>query len=170
MSLVRSDLAETLIRWREAGFALAVLLAGVWLFGRGGWLFQGLGLLVAAAAAGWMVIAVRRIRFSQRVAAPGVIEVDEGQVGYLGPSFGGFVSLRELTELQLVEFYGRRHWRLKQADGQVLVIPIAASGSEALFDAFASLPGIDMQALLATLHRGAAPATVWRRDAPVALT
>jgi hypothetical protein len=92
------------------------------------------------------------------------VEVDEGQVGYLGPSFGGFVALPDLVEVRLVTMYGRRLWRLKQADGQALLIPVDAAGAERLFDAFGSLPGMDMAALLAALE---APVAQGRGGMPV---
>ena len=62
---------------------------------------------------------------------PGVVEVDEGQVGYLGPTFGGYVALPDLVELRLIAIRGQRLWRLKQADGQALLIPVAAAGGRA---------------------------------------
>jgi hypothetical protein len=112
-----------------------------------------------------------------------VVEVDEGQVGYLGPSFGGYVALPDLVEVRLVTLHGRRLWRLKQADGQTLLIPVDAAGANGLFDAFCSLPGMDMASLLAALEipvrqgRGGLPAlrgegavpeaamqVVWRRQ------
>ncbi|MEI2687828.1 MAG: hypothetical protein V9G14_17530 [Cypionkella sp.] len=88
-------------------------------------------------------MAWRRIRFAQDIDAPGVVEVDEAQIGYLGPEAGGFVSIVELVELRLLTLRGRRLWRLKQADGQALLIPVDAAGAERLFDAFATLPGMD---------------------------
>ena len=66
--------------------------------------------------------------------APGVVEVDEGQISYLGPAFGGSISVPELVELRLLTAGGRRMWRLKQADGQALLIPVEAVGADRLFD------------------------------------
>jgi hypothetical protein len=112
-----------------------------------------------------------------------VVEVDEGQVGYFGPGIGGFVGLPDLVELRLVSVQGGRFWRLKQADGQALLIPVDAAGAERLFDAFASLPGMDTQALVTALvpvpgersSRGAVVAisdsvVIWRRAVRAALT
>jgi hypothetical protein len=91
------------------------------------------------------------MRFAQDIAAPGFVEVIEGEVRYFGPTFGGAVSLSDLTELRLMTLHGRRLWRLKQRDGQALLIPIDAAGAEALFDGFTTLPGLDMAAVLAAL-------------------
>jgi hypothetical protein len=117
------------------------------------------------------------------VDAPGMVEVDEGQVGYFGPGDGGFVGLPELVELRLITVRGGRFWRLKQADGQALLIPVDAAGAERLFDAFASLPGMDTQALVTALaplpvngpSRGSVVAisdsvVIWRRAVRAALT
>ena len=101
------------------------------------------------------VTALRRARFAQTIAAPGIVELDEGQVGYLAPELGGFLSLAELVEIRLLTLRGKRVWRLKQADGQALLIPVDAAGAERLFDAFAGLPGMDTQALVAALHPSA---------------
>ena len=110
------------------------------------------------------------MRFQRPIAAPGVVELDEGQVGYLGPSFGGYVALRELVEIRIVTLHRQQHWRLKQSDGQVLLIPVAAIGAEGLFDAYAALPGVDMSAMAAALDSPADTQVVWRRPTHAALT
>jgi hypothetical protein len=118
-------------------------------------------------AAGWTVIALRRLRFLRPVTAPGLVEVDEGQVGYFGPTFGGMIALSDLSELRLCEWHGARQWRLATGDGQVLLIPTEAQGAERLHDAFATLPGIDMAALARSLTARAAPlAPLWTRAMP----
>ena len=129
-----------------------------------------LGAIWLLVAGGWGLLALRRMRFQRPVDAPGLVEVDEGQVGYLGPSFGGYLSLRELIEIRVINLHRQRHWRLKQADGQVLLIPVAATGAETLFDAFAALPGVDMSALAAALDSRADTQVVWRRPSQAALT
>lgn len=170
MSFLRPGAAAFLARWREVGVALAVGLVGLWLVRLGGYLLTPLGALVLILALGWGLLALRRVRFQRPVSAPGVVEVDEGQVGYLGPTFGGYVSLRELTEISMIRLYGEKHWRLKQADGQVLLVPVAAAGAGALFDAFAALPGIDTAALSAAPDAVSDTMTVWRHPARAALT
>jgi hypothetical protein len=66
------------------------------------------------------------------------------------------VALPDLVELRLITLRGRRLWRLKQSDGQTLLIPVDAAGADRLFDAFASLPGMDSAALVAALDSVAA--------------
>lgn len=178
--MIRADLAATLNRLCEPIAAGGVAAIGLWIATLGGLFFVPLGLLVAALGAGFGVIALRRLRFAAIGEAPGVVEVVEGQITYLGPEIGGMVGLPDLVELRLLTLRGRRFWRLKQADGQALLIPVEATGAERLYDAFASLPGIDTAALVAALHparpanpgngRSLAPAadgmvTLWQRRA-----
>lgn len=187
MSLIRPEAKAALFRWREVLAAAAAMAAGGWLVWLGGWVLTPTGLGLIALGLAWGVLAQRRIRFAQGGAAPGIVEVDEGQVGYLGPAEGGFVSLQDLVELRLIHLRGQRFWRMKQADGQVLLIPVAAQGAERLFDAFAALPGMDTQALVTALETPRAPSSgardialagdgaqigpvIWRRATRVALT
>jgi hypothetical protein len=151
MALIRREVTALLWRGREALWALAVIVAGLWLIWLGGYVLAPLGAAIGLLGAGMALLASRRLRFHQAVDAPGIVEVDEAQVGYLGPASGGFVSLAELVELRLITVRGRKLWRLKQADGQALLIPVEAEGADALFDAFASLPGMGTAALVAAL-------------------
>jgi len=170
VTLIRPELRRDLHRWREVIAAGLVACAGLWFASRGGWLPVGLGLAIAAGAAGLGVTALRRLRFGAAASAPGVIEIDEGQIGWYGPGIGGFVSLDELSELGLVTVAGLRCWRLRQADGQVLLIPVGADGAESLFDALTALPGIDGGALLAALEARIDRPVIWRRTHRPALT
>lgn len=151
MPLIRPEVSAALHRWREVIFAGGVGLAGLWLIWLGGIVLIALGVALLALCAVLGLTAWRRMRFEQAVTAPGMVEVIEGQVGYLGPEVGGFASLSDLAELRLITLRGRRMWRLKQLDGQAVLIPVDAAGAEALFDAFASLPGMDMAGLLGAL-------------------
>jgi hypothetical protein len=155
MSLMRPEIAAGLLRRSEVIAATSLGALGLWLIWLGGYILIPIGILFIAGAIVWAQMALRRLRFAQDVHAPGVVEVDEGQIGYLGPTFGGYVAIPDLTELRLVTIYGRRMWRLKQADGQTVLVPIDASGSERLFDTFASLPGMDMAKLMKAIEPAA---------------
>lgn len=170
MAFLRPEAAAVLLRWSETGAATAAVLVGLWLMRQGGYFLSPVGASVALIGAAWLLIALRRLRFGRRGRAPGLVEVIEGQIGYLGPSFGGFVALRELTEVRLVTLHGEPHWRLTQADGQVLLIPHGTEGAGTLFDAFAALPGIDLAALAAAPDAAPADRIVWQRPARAALT
>lgn len=151
MSFIRPELADAILQRREAiaGAALAVL--GGWIASWGGLLYLPLGLALSALGVGWAVMALRRLRFRQSGEAPGMVRVTEAQIAYMGPNLGGFVGLPDLAEIRLLTLRGRRIWRLRQADGTLLHIPVEAEGAEALFDAFSTLPGMDTAALVAAL-------------------
>lgn len=152
MSFVREDLAAALTRWREVIVAGGVAALGLWLVWLGGYLLVPLGLALVALATGFGASALRRLRFATDGEAPGLVEVIEGQVSYFGPVTGGAVGLPDLVELRLLTLRGRRVWKLRQADGQTLLVPVEAQGAESLFDAFAALPGMDTGDLVAALQ------------------
>ena len=170
--MIRPAAQARLSQLRDPAFALALAVAGLWLIWLGGWVLRPLGLALLGLAAGLGLIAWRRLRFASAADghAAGIVDLDEAQVGWFGPEGGGFVSLTELAELRLIDRGAQRYWRLKQTDGQALLIPVAATGAEALFDAFAALPGMDSGALVAALDAAAAPAddsigpVIWRRQ------
>ena len=172
--IIRPEVTALFHRYREALGAAVIVLAGLWMMGLGGYVLFPLGLLIGGIGAVLTVNALRKARFAQAVAAPGIVELDEAQVAYLAPELGGFLSLDELTEIRLLTLRGRRVWRLKQADGQALLIPVDAQGADRLFDAFANLPGMDTQALVAalqpspaaqgTLSLAAETRVIWRKQ------
>lgn len=151
MSFIRPEITAGLLRWREVLAASALVGLGLWLVLSGGWLWALVGGALAAAGLGWAAQALRRLRFSQGGEAPGILRVTEGEIAYLGPRTGGFVSLPDLAEIRLLTLRGRRIWKLCPAQGAPLHIPVEAAGADALFDAFATLPGIDMAAIVAAL-------------------
>ncbi|MDE3078641.1 MAG: hypothetical protein KGI94_01250 [Paracoccaceae bacterium] len=166
MALIRPEAAHTLHRWREVILAGAIAVLGGWVAVQGGYLLPVIGLAIAALGLGLGIIGWRRLRFAGAATDPGVVQVIEGQITYMGPTEGGFAGLSTLQEIALLTRNGRRVWRLSQAEGETLYIPTAAAGTEALFDAFAGLPGLDSAALLAAVEGPAEmPRIVWRRRA-----
>lgn len=166
MSAIRPEALAAILRWRDLFGALAIVAAGLWVFGFGGYFYQGLGLVFALTGAGLAFVAIRRMRFRSGGAAPGVVEVDEGQIAYLSPEGGGFVALSELEQIALVfDRGGRPHWQLTQPPLPSVQIPLNTTGAEALFDAFAALPGAHPGHFLAAHDRPVSdgPVTVWRR-------
>lgn len=151
MSFIRPEVAASLHRLREVIAAAVLTALGGWVSLWGGYFFLPLGLVLLALGVGWLVLGLRRLRFQQGGEAPGMVRVTEAQIAYLGPRVGGFVGLPELAEIRLLTLRGRRIWKLRQADGETLHIPVEAAGAEALFDAFAALPGMDTAALVAAL-------------------
>lgn len=166
--MIRPDLRAWLARWSEALVAGALAPAGLWLMLRGGWFFGLLGALVALVGAALLIGALRRLPFRRRIGAPGVVEIDEGAIRYYGAAaLGGEIALRDLTEIRLLRLKGRGHWRLRNAGGEALLIPVDAAGAAMLADAFTALPGLDMGVVSGALAHLAdqsdAVRTVWRR-------
>ncbi|MGC9420750.1 MAG: hypothetical protein ACP5EN_17430, partial [Rhodovulum sp.] len=115
MSLIRPDLLEQLLRWRDLFGALFIAGLGVWVFRFGGYFYQGLGVLFGLVGVGLAIAALRKLRFHVSGGAPGVVQVDEGQITYLAPVGGGFVALSELTAVEMAfDAVGGRLWRLSQ--------------------------------------------------------
>lgn len=157
MSFLRPELSAAAWRLREVLAGAAVAAFGLWTATRGGYLLTPIGLMLLALGLGWALTSWRRLRFRQDGEAPGLVRVTEAQIAYFGPRVGGFVGLPDLSEIRLLTLRGRRIWKLKQGDGQLLHIPVEADGAAALFDAFAALPGIDTAALVAALGTDNAP-------------
>lgn len=170
MSFLRPEAVAALRRWREVILAVAITILGAWIAVQGGYLLPVLGLLVAGLGAGLGILGLRRMRFSRSVTDPGIVQVVEGQITYFGPPVrgyeGGFAGLSALSEIALMTHAGTRAWRLSQPGQPALYVPTAAAGAEALFDAFAGLPGLDSAQLLDAIEGPVdLPRIVWRRRA-----
>lgn len=165
--MIRPELRAALYRHREWIAAAAVVLAGVWTALRGGWFLGPLGIAIGMVGGLWAISARRRTRFVQPVSDPGLVEVVEGRIGYFGAGqgLGGYVSVDDLAEIRLLTLRSARYWRLKTVDGQAILIPVAAAGAEALYDAFAALPDIDMRRVTAALDSGMVAQSLWSRRA-----
>jgi hypothetical protein len=107
------------------------------------------------------------MRFTRGGGGPGVVQVSERRLAYLGPERGGMLDLDDLVFLDLDGARGRGVWVLGGPEGAVLEIPVDAEGADRLFDLFAALPGIRTERMLGAL--AALPAgrlRIWRREGP----
>jgi hypothetical protein len=152
VSFVRPELAEAFARRREAILWAAALVLGLWLIWRGYVRVDALvlvaGMILAATGFALLVGAIARLRLAAGGPGPGVVLIDEGRIGLLGPTGGGFA---DLSTLAAVEVSGRpgtqdRAWVLHAEDGSTLVIPFGAAGADRLPDALSALPGLDLAA------------------------
>lgn len=171
MSFIRPELAAAFARWREPivwGGVIVLGVAAVWRgLALGGPLLVVAGLLIAGLGLGLFIGALRRRAFRAETAGPGVVAIDEGRIGYLGPKDGGYVDLPTLVEVAITGGPGARDraWLLRAEDGTRLVIPFGALGAERLPDALAALPGFDLgpgAAAPGLAHPGRV--ALWRRD------
>ena len=164
MSFFRPEAQAQLIRWREAIIGVGGLSFGLYLtFGPGALLrFPGVALIVVGALLIWL--GIQRGRFRASGDGAGAVQVDEGQVTYFGPLTGGTIDLGEMQRLTLAGTMFPPHWRLEQRGVPPLLIPVNAAGAEALFDAFATLPGLKTERMLSTLRaERAQEVVIWQR-------
>ena len=168
MPFFRPEAKAHLFRWREAraGGGLFVL-GGWWLIGPGRLLtLPAIACMIAGLALIWL--GIQRARFRSAGQGPGTVEVDEGQIAYFGPLTGGAVALREISRLSLDRAQHPAHWRLDQPGLAPVMIPVNAAGAEALFDAFATLPGLRTERMLAALQsQNKHPIVIWQRDSAI---
>ena len=165
MSFIRPEARATLWRWREALAGAGALLLGLWWgLGTSGAL-QWVGGAIGLAGVALIVAGIQRGRFRQGGGGPGVVQVDEGRVAYFGPFTGGVVALSEITALHLDRRVRPPRWVLSQPGQPDLPVPLDAEGSEALFDVFASLPGMRTERMLSEMRRESeALVVIWRRS------
>ena len=168
MSFVRPEAWRVLRRYRALMGAVAVALLGLYwaLFSFGVLAMTGWALLIAAGL--FALSFAQAALFGGGGEGPGVVVVDEGQIAYFGPETGGAVAVRELSELSYDAGGPEPLWRLRQAGQGELEIPADAKGADALFDAFAALPGLSPERLIAVQRDAAGQSRViWRKDARV---
>jgi len=164
MSFLRPEARATLWRWREVLVGAALVAIGLW------WALTTIGLLhwlgyaVLVLAAAILAAGLQRARFRAGSGGPGVVRVDEGQVAYFGPLTGGVVAMGDLVTLKLDPRARPAHWLLSQPGQPELAIPLTAEGADALFDAFATLPGIRTEHMLTQMRRPSAQVVViWQK-------
>ncbi len=167
--MIRPEAKDQLMRWREALTGGALLLLGLWWLAGPGQLLTIPAIVMIIAGLALIRIGFQRARFRSAGAGPGSVRVDEGQVAYFGPLTGGVIALGELQALSLDRRQHPAHWRLKQPGQNELMIPVNAEGAEALFDAFATLPGLKTARMLDALNGraesgGEQQVVIWHRD------
>ena len=148
-----------LARWGEV--LLTGVLAGwfIWVFASRLWRGDGWGTalfaLPALLLALWFLAAFRRLALKGRdPQGAGLVRLDEGRIGYLGPLGGGFVALDALIRIEAIGQGRERSWHLVPEDGLALIIPVDAPGAEGLGDLLTALPGFSLAAAAEAIGRG----------------
>ncbi|MEM9343531.1 MAG: hypothetical protein AAGA87_10845 [Pseudomonadota bacterium] len=171
MSFIRPEALAALIRWRQALIGVVVCVVALYFVITD----YGIRQIIAsiACAVGLLLIwdGFRRVRFPAPGGGAGVVEVNEREVTYFGPSGGGSVSIDQLVLVRIRTtdagpFETDLFWEFVEETGTVLTVPGNAENASALFDALSALPGADYEA--ATRAAGStdnATFDVWR--APV---
>lgn len=168
MNLIRPELRQWFARWGESVSTAGLAVLGIWFLWQGGqrynWMTQAIGLVLLLLGLALFWASFQRSRFSARQQGPGLVDVTERQISYLTPNGGASVDIAAMTRLEMrstLEF--GRVWVLKQSEGATLFIPLAATGSEKLFDAFSALPGMEAEKLIAAVHEtGDHRDVIWR--------
>lgn len=164
--MIRPDARAALMRWSGVFAPAALAGLGVWWALSAYGLTRLFGVALAGAAVVLTVMAVQRRLFYQGANGPGLVQIDEGVVRYLGPLTGGAVALRDLGRIDYDAASHPAHWRLVAPGEGALHIPVTAAGADSLLDAFVALPGLSAGDLLAAPRRAkGAVVTVWQRKA-----
>jgi hypothetical protein len=164
MMFFRPEAKAALWRWCEVLVAAALVLLGLWWIVGPGRLLAVPGWALLLGGAALCFVGVQRARFRGTGDGPGAVQVDEGQISYFGPLTGGVVAVQALERLTLDASLKPAHWRLDAPGQAAVLIPVNAAGSDALFDAFARLPGLRTERMLSELRSGKGHAVViWER-------
>lgn len=163
---IRPEVKALAWRWRELIFAVLLGVLGLWWALTSSGAVKWLGWVFVALAIGVGIAGTLRARFRQEGQGPGVVKILERRVGYFGPLTGGAIDLDDATMLELdPNASPAAHWVLSDIHGQRVEIPVNADGAEALFDAFATLPGINMQTTVDVLsHASTARVVIWQKE------
>ena len=164
MTFIRAEAKEHIWRFRDALIGGAVSLIGVYLAVRSIGFVSIIGTSVAIAGALLVFAGIQRGRFRAGVDGAGVVHVDEGQVTYFGPLEGGSVVVADLEQVDLDPGPDTSPvWVLHDHSQPPLRIPADAQGAETLFDVFASLEGVQLEPMLATLNSNLKErAVIWK--------
>jgi hypothetical protein len=163
VSFLRPEATAQLLRWREVMIGLVILPPGLYWALTGSGLMPYIGAVATILGAMLIIVGRQRGRFRLPGRGPGIVRVTEAQIAYLGPLTGGVVALEDLLELSLDGTASPAHWVLSQPGQPELCIPVTAEGAEALFDAFARLPGLKTEHMLAQMHElSGARVVIWR--------
>lgn len=164
--MIRPEARATLSRYAEPLAALPLIalgIRGLTSFG----LWRWLGAASLALGAFLLLTGLQRARFHRNQSGPGLVETDESQLTYFGPGGGQAMALDMIMVISLIPGPPRA-WHLSTALGDTLTIPVDATGTDSLFDAFTSLPGFPTATMLHALnHPSADPITIWTRPKAV---
>ena len=166
---LRPEAKAQLWRFRDALAGAGVALLGLYWaltrFGILGWIGWGM----VALGAIWAVAGLQRALFRQDGDGPGVVQIRERRLAYLGPLDGGVMDVADLARLEIdPTSHPAPSWILTADDGSRLAIPVNAAGADDLFDVFAALPNIRTATVLDVLSRTPdARVTVWQRVSPL---
>ncbi|MFP7569160.1 hypothetical protein [Marivita sp. S2033] len=162
---IRPGARAHLNRWREALIGAGIMVLGIyWSFFTDPGLLTWVGYVTLAIGALLILAGLQKGWFRHGGGGPGVVQIIERRIGYFGPLDGGLVDLDALTSLSYDPTHHPAHWVLTHDAGPALHIPVNAEGADALFEAFASLPGLRPGRLASVSQQeGTQPIALWRK-------
>ncbi len=164
MYSIRPEIRQAIWRFRDALIGIAVLLLGLYWAVNSFGIIAILGMIMIVAGALLILAGIQRARFRGGLGGAGVVQVDEGQVTYFGPYYGGSVVIENIVKVELdatIRF--APVWVIFDQDAGPIRVPTNAEGAEALFDVFASLEGIETERMLAELQKDhSTPVVIWQ--------
>lgn len=156
--MFRPEAISRLARWKEPLLIGLVLLYAVSLFWKavtlGSWISGITGLILIVVVGTLLYVSYLRARLRRDVTSPGIVEINEQNITYFGPTAGGEVELDSITRIQistLPSTIGDRNWVIWHHGGS-LVIPVAAEGADQLLEVLTALPGFRYDATLKAIE------------------
>ena len=167
MTGLRPEALAQLKRWRETLIGAAISMSGLWLALTSFGLVTLTGALIALLGGALMFTGIRHALFRTDRDAPGIVEVTEGRITYLGPVIGGTIALADLREIGFARAAdGQSFWRLEGIEPNPLIIPAGAQGVDILLDTFTALPQFDTAPMVRAVQtRTATARVIWRHPA-----
>ena len=167
MTFIRPEARAALWRWREVIIGIALAVLALWWLAQSASVLRWIAPAILVGAGALIMIGFQRGRFRGPGGGVGTVHIVEGQITYFGPLTGGAIALREMTRLTLDGTQHPAHWRLEQPGLPAVHIPVNAEGADTLFDAFASLPGLKTERMLAQLEtQPHSTVVIWERRLP----
>ncbi len=169
--MFRPEAIARLARWKEPILIALVLIFAIRQFWRAviyqSWISGVVGLILIAVVASLLYVSYLRARLKRDVNGPGIVEIDEQNITYFGPTSGGEVSLDSIRRLQLSTLpstLGDRNWIIWHHGGS-LVIPVASSGADRLLEVFTALPGFRYEPAIRAIESDKTEIfTIWSRE------
>lgn len=157
MNFIRPNVRAHFSKWAEAYLVTLILIIGVRVLIRGfvieSIVYEIVGAIISVIGLVLLRGTIQRIQFRRSQKAPGMVDVTEREISYFGPMHGKTLSLESLSKIELRESEAYASvWVLHNSEGDPMIVPTSAKGSDRLFDAFTSLSGVRMDALVKAVN------------------
>ncbi|KAB7613970.1 hypothetical protein F9L33_11485 [Amylibacter sp. SFDW26] len=157
MNFIRPNVRAHFAKWSEAYLVALIIIMGIRVLIRGfviqSIIYEAIGGVTIILGLVLLRGTIQRIQFKRSQKAPGMVDVTEREISYFGPMHGKTVSLESLFKIELRESEAYASvWVLHNSEGDPMIVPTSAKGSDRLFDAFTSLSGVKMDVLVKAVN------------------